>query len=69
MVFGTLGLEQEIQEEWCESYLHKWLHGSTRESEKQENVEHSEYFCKKCGKKTAGFTTFTYEFEIEENMV
>jgi hypothetical protein len=46
---------------WCRSWWHKVRYGSNK-VETDSNT--TEYFCKKCGGKTGGYTTFSITIEL-----
>lgn len=52
--------------QWCFSWWHKVRYGSRKVEEIiNEKCFVVEYFCKKCGKKTDGYTHFgTFEFSL-----
>jgi hypothetical protein len=55
-----------LRKMWCKSWWHKIRYGSTIEITRGKLAETGEYFCKKCGKKTGGYTNYgPFEFEIK----
>lgn len=43
---------------WCHSLWHKWFHGSIVKEHDFNDMHIAEHFCRKCGKKTGGYTAF-----------
>ncbi len=52
------------KEKWCLGIFHRLFYGETKKTRTDTFGTHTEWFCKKCGLKRSGITTFCIEIPL-----